>query len=81
MTQNKPLINELDAMGKDDLADELLAIAYNIEQALLQAGAIPKVDYSYLDLFKLAEPYTLELFRTRNMEYAYPAKRVLPPIS
>ena len=78
MKQQKRLINKVDNMARNDLADELFAIAYNIEDALLQVGATPTVDYTYLDLFKLAEPYVLELFKTReSMEYEYPAKNVL----
>lgn len=42
------------------LDDLLLAIATNIEDALLSAGAKPGTDYTYLDLFKLANPYALE---------------------
>lgn len=39
---------------------ELLTVVYNIELALIAAGAVADEDYTHLDLFKLAEPYMLD---------------------
>lgn len=64
-------------MGSQDLSDELYAIAFNIEQTLLSAGATPGKDYTYLDLMNLAQPFVLEMFRSnQGMEYRYPADKV-----
>ncbi len=41
------------------LTDLLLALAANIEDALIESGAAPGKDYQVLDLFKLANPYAL----------------------
>jgi hypothetical protein len=80
MTDDKPLIGQFSLMGSNHISEELLAIAYNIEQALLNAGAIPGKDYTYLDLFQLAQPFVLEMFKIRDkMEYDYPADKVTRP--
>ncbi|NVD37214.1 hypothetical protein HUS22_16110 [Marinobacter lutaoensis] len=68
------------AMGSHDLTDELYAIAYNIEQTMLNAGAVPGKDYSYLDLIKLAQPFVLDMFKTEGrISYTYPADEVTGP--
>lgn len=58
------LIHRFDtnAITNDDapLTDLLLALAANIEDALLQAGARPHKDYTTLDVFKLAAPFALD---------------------
>lgn len=65
-------------MGKNHLADEFLALAHNIEQALLKSGAVPGVDYTRLDLFQLAQPFALEKFQcSPDMTYDYPSEHVI----
>lgn len=68
------LIQKLDVIDRGNLADEYLAMAYNVEQSLLLAGAVPGKDYTLLDLYKLAQPLVIELFRddSRQMEYDIP---------
>lgn len=70
----KPLIQKLDEIEAGHLCDEYLAIAYTIERSLVAAGGVPGEDYTLLDLYQLAQPFVLELFRddTKNMEYDYP---------
>lgn len=76
----KPLMKKFEMMGSYDLSDELYAVAYNIEQTLLNAGAIPGKDYNYLDLIKLAQPFVIELFKTDGrISYQYPADEVVRP--
>lgn len=76
----KPLIERLDTCASGDLSDEYLAMAYTIEQSLISAGAVPGEDYTILDLYKLAQPFILELFRVKDrMTYSYPAETVIPP--
>jgi len=71
-----PLIRTFDNIAPRNLSDEFLAIAHNIEMALQETGAQPEKDYTYLDLFKLAQPFVLELFKEKEqgrLEYYYPA--------
>jgi|LSQX01.2.fsa_nt_gb hypothetical protein len=37
-------------------ADAYRVAAYNVEQSLIDAGAVPGKDYSLLDVYKLAVP-------------------------
>ena len=76
----KRLMETWDLMGALDLSDEFYAIAYNIETSMLNAGAKPGVDYTHLDLYKLAQPFVLELFKSNDkFSYSYPAKEVAKP--
>lgn len=72
----KPLIQKLDVIARGTLSYEYLAMAYNVEQSLIAAGGVPGKDYTLLDLYKLAQPFAIELFRddNRNMEYDYPVR-------
>lgn len=69
----KPLIQKLDAVARGSLSDEYLAMAYTVELSLISAGAVPGKDYTLLDLYKLAQPFALELFKQNDkIEYDYP---------
>jgi hypothetical protein len=71
------LIERLSTMGEKHLSDELIAIAYNIEQAFIQVGAEPVNDYTYKDLFQLAQPFVLDMFRNvKGFEYSYQSDSV-----
>lgn len=71
----KPLIQRLEQCATGELSDEYLAMAYTIEQSLISGGAVPGKDYTILDLYKLAQPFALELFRSKeNMGYTYAAE-------
>ncbi len=74
------LLGAADLMGALDLADEFYAIAYNIETSLLNGGAVPGQDYTHLDLYQLAQPFVLELFKgNEKFSYVYPAVEVNKP--
>lgn len=74
------LLGAADLMGALNLSDEFYAIAYNIETSMLHAGAVPGQDYTRLDLYKLAQPFVLELFKGNDkFSYAYPATEVSKP--
>jgi len=45
------------------LEDLLLVMAKNVEAAMVASGAKPRVDYTHLDLFKLAAPFALEVWK------------------
>ena len=66
------LIKKLEQSVKGELSDEYLAMAYTIENSLISAGAIPGKDYTHLDLYKLAQPFALEVFKlNKNSGYDY----------
>jgi len=71
----KPLIQKVDGPVAGELADEYHAMAYTIELSLMAAGAVPGEDYTILDLYKLAQPFALEMFRddSKHMRYEFPA--------
>lgn len=48
------LINEYENYAPDTLTDYLLIIARDVEDSMMQAGAEPGKDYTYLDIFKMA---------------------------
>ena len=75
----KRLFNAFEgAMAKGDFADELYTLAYNIEATLIQAGAKPGKDYTYLDVIRLAEPYMRDKMQSgQRVEILYPAGEVL----
>lgn len=60
-------------MTSYSLSDELYAVAFNIEQTLLSTGAIPGKYYNHLDLVKLAQPFVLELIRSKDKTISYPS--------
>lgn len=63
MKPPQALINPLpEGHDLNHLQDFLWAMARNVEQAMLQAGAVPGVDYTRLDLFQLAQPFALQRF-------------------
>jgi len=71
------LINRLSLMAEKHLSDEFIAIAYNIEQAFMQVGAEDGKDYTYKDLFQLAQPFVLDMFKnSKGFEYSYPSNSV-----
>ena len=66
------LIDDFEFTNPNTLEDILLIFAKNIENSLIQAGAIAGQDYNILDLYKLAHPFVLEKFKenTSNISYA-----------
>jgi hypothetical protein len=41
----------------------------NVEEAMLAAGATPGKDYTYRDLFTLATPFVLEVWRASGKSH------------
>ncbi|WP_444913268.1 hypothetical protein [Microbulbifer sp. PAAF003] len=62
----KPLIQRFEEVDQTDLTDMLMIAARNVEDALIQSGATPGKDYNILDVYTLAQPFALELFRTND---------------
>ena len=66
----KHLINGLTNCHPDALEDRFVVVAKTVENALLQAGAKPEQDYTILDVFKLAQPFLLEMHKENPMSFA-----------
>ena len=77
MHGDQRLIESKEFVDNENLADVYYIFAYTIEQALLEAGAEPNHDYSYLDLFKLAQPHVLDEHQknTLKVQMIYPSDR------
>ena len=72
------LLKMLPEMEDNHLADDLYAIAFNVEMSLIQAGAVPNKDYTRLDLFRMAEPILSAMLSSgREIHYTYPTKRMV----
>jgi hypothetical protein len=54
-----PYVGNTDPTALEDL---LLVVAKNVEAALKAAGAQKGKDYTYLDLFTLAQPFALDIW-------------------
>lgn len=67
----KSLIKSFDTLDTNSLEDFYMVIAQSIEASLIQSGAAPGTDYTLLDLYKLAQPFVLEQFKTeKSLSYA-----------
>lgn len=67
----KELIPSFDQVNIDAIEDFYMIIAKNIEISLIQSGAVAGTDYTILDLYKLAQPFVLEKFKTeKSLTYA-----------
>jgi hypothetical protein len=61
------LLRDIESLAPESLDDLLLIMAKNVEDGLIKGGARPGIDYSVLDLFELAQPFALEIFK-KNIE-------------
>lgn len=67
----KNLIKSFDTLDTNSLEDFYMVIAQGIEASFIQSGATPGTDYTLLDLYKLAQPFVLEQFKTeKSLSYA-----------
>lgn len=55
-----PLFPFVETIDPNSLQDQFYLTAAAIEQSLIQAGDRPGIDYSRLDLYRLAQPFVLE---------------------
>ncbi len=65
------LIELKSVTNHNHLSDLIYIMAYNVESALLESGAIPNEDYKILDLYKMAEPYALSIFNDENRKIMF----------
>ncbi len=54
----------------DSLEDAWYGVAYAVESSLMAAGSV-QGDYTLIDLYSLAQPFVLEMWKdeSRNMDY------------
>ena len=76
MTQkaNQPeqLIRDLPSTDPTTLTDLLLVMAKNVEDAILETGsAVPGVDYTLRDLFMLAQPFALNVWKNSKNKVTF----------
>ncbi len=57
------LLRDVATVAPENLDDLLLVIAKNVEEGLIKGGARPGIDYSILELYQLAQPFALEIFK------------------
>ncbi|MFC6806655.1 hypothetical protein ACFQE2_13405 [Methylophaga thalassica] len=64
----KPLIKQYETVDTKTLQDGWMETAREIESSLINSGAVPGKDYSYLDLYKLAQPIVLKLIENGDIK-------------
>lgn len=68
MENKDRLITYMDANPKV-LEDLMLIMARNMESAFILAGAEAGKDYTVKDLFELAQPFALHVFKKSDTEF------------
>jgi hypothetical protein len=61
--EDQPLIRSFRHTSPLTLEDLWTVMAHNVEVSLRQNGAWPRKDYAFTDLYRLAGPFVLEVFR------------------
>ncbi|CAL1241825.1 hypothetical protein [Candidatus Methylocalor cossyra] len=64
---SEKLLRDIETTKPEHLDDLFLVMAKNVEDGLIKGGARPGIDYSILDLYQLAQPFALEIFK-KNIE-------------
>lgn len=67
---SEKLIRNIRLIDKATFEDYYLAIAKNIEDSLVEAGATPGEDYTIIDLYTLAQPFVLDQFKENKIDIA-----------
>jgi hypothetical protein len=62
------LIKQYETLDPDTLQDFWLLTASKIEHSLIEAGAKAGRDYSFLDLYKLAQPVVIEQLKEQPLK-------------
>jgi hypothetical protein len=57
--------------GEMFLTDFLTIVANNIEESMLQAGAMPGTDYTYRDIYQLAIPFAIENAKAGSLKWGF----------
>lgn len=62
----KRLLRTFEATDPRTLEDIIYLAAFNYEEALLSAGAVPGSDYSIRDLFEWSAPLALHMYEAQS---------------
>ena len=73
----KTLLDRPTGTDYNQLKDLIACLAANFEDSLIENGAIPGKDYSRLDLYKLAQPFALHMFKSEQLGISF-VNRWLP---
>jgi hypothetical protein len=65
------LLHDIESVKPEQLSDLLLVMAKNIEESMIKGGAKPGTDYSMIDLYQLAQPFALEVFKNNINTISY----------
>lgn len=65
------LIRYVSSADVTALEDLLLVMAKNVEAAMTEAGAEPGKDYTYRDLFTMALPFALEMWKANREKMTF----------
>jgi len=68
---NDKLLRDIESVKPEQLSDLLLVMAKNIEESLIKGGAKPGIDYAMIDLYQLAQPFALEVFKNNINTISY----------
>lgn len=73
MSDSERLIKKMRTGAPDSLEDAWYGVAYAVESSLISAGSV-QGDYTLMDLYSLAQPFVLEMWKdeSRNMDYDLP---------
>lgn len=63
------LMPPFEGLDETALHDLLVMMMANMEDVLIDCGAIPDEDYNYLDLLRLAQPFVLKRFEDGELRY------------
>ncbi|HUL12052.1 MAG TPA: hypothetical protein VLU73_07785 [Methylococcaceae bacterium] len=65
------LLRDIEYTAPETMEDLLLVMAKNVEASLIKGGAKPGIDYEIIDLYQLAQPFALEIFRKNINTISY----------
>ncbi len=65
------LLSEVESVKPEELRDLLFVMAKNIEESLIRGGAKAGIDYEIIDLYQLAQPFALEVFKNNINTISY----------
>lgn len=67
------LIKDYETIDMNALEDILMVMAKTVENSFIQAGGIAGKDYTFLDCYKLGQPFALEIFNSQDSKITFSA--------
>jgi hypothetical protein len=65
----EPLLSRPTAADVSSLQDLFTCIGATIEDSLIENGAVPGKDYTRLNLFELAQPFVLKMYKGNRVNF------------